>query len=149
MATNPERAVGVILALNISPYGNEYTAEGVRASVGVVKGLLDDTSLKARYLDFDVVFDLATIPKQRKRPGKHLVWVMVSEEISDGKLRAWATKSELWVRQAVCNVPFTHYKDYVNPLGVGRGLVNPQQGFFAVGKAQAMAHGMEGGQSHP
>ena len=129
MAANPERTVGIVLAPNTGPYGNEYTAEGVRASVGVVKDLLEDTSLKARWVDFDVVFDPASMPKQCKRPGKHLGWIVVSDATSDGSLKARATKSDLWVRQTVCSVPFSHYKDYVNPLGLGRGNVNPNKDF--------------------
>ena len=129
MAANPERTVGIILAPNTGPYGNEYSAEGVRASVGSVKDLLEDSSLKARWLDFDLVFDPATIPKQCKRAGKHLGWIVVSEAMSDGNMRALATKSDLWVRQTVCGIPFTHYKEYVNPLGFGRGNVNPNKDF--------------------
>ena len=129
MAANPEKTVGIILAPNTGPFGNEYTAEGVRISVGEIKTLLDDSSLKARYVDFDVVFDPATIPKQCKRQGKHLGWIMVSEAMSDGKLKALAIKSLLWIRQTVYGVPFTHYKDYVNPLGVGRGQINPNKDF--------------------
>ena len=76
-----------------------------------------------------MVFDPATIPKQCKRQGKHLGWIMVSEAMSDGKLKALATKSLLWIRQTVYGVPFTHYRDYVNPLGVGRGQINPNKDF--------------------
>ncbi len=129
MASNPENTVGIILAPNTGPFGNEYTPEGVRNSVGEVKALLDDSSLKARYVDFDVVFDPTTIPKQCKRPGKHSGWVMLSDSTSGGNLKALAAKSDLWIRQAVCGTPFTHYKNFVNPLGVGRGHINPNKDF--------------------
>jgi hypothetical protein len=76
-----------------------------------------------------VVFDPATIPKQCKRQGKHPGWIMVSEAMSDAKLKALASKSVLWIRQTVYGVPFTHYKDYVNPLCVGRGHINSNKDF--------------------
>jgi hypothetical protein len=44
-------------------------AAGEVVSIGARVGvLLDDISLNARYVKFDVVFDPATIPKQCKRP---------------------------------------------------------------------------------
>ena len=129
MANNPEYTAGIIMAPNTGPFGNEYTLEGMRQSQAEIKALLDDSGLKGRYIEFDVVFNPDTIPKQCKRPGRHMGWLLVSDKMAGSKLRALATKSDLWIRQTVCNVPFSHHKDYVNPLGVGRGLIDPRKDF--------------------
>ena len=130
LSANPELIVGIVLAPNTGPFGAEYSDEGIRTSQDEVKKMLDDSSLKCRYRDFDLFFDPAEIPKQSHRPGKHLGWIVVSDAVSpDGQLRALAAKCILWIRRCVVMVPFMHQKDYVNPLNVGRGHVNPAKDF--------------------
>ena len=144
LSANPEHSVGILMAPNTGPFGSEYLPEGIRKSVDTVRTLLEDSSLKCRYMDFDIVFDPATIPKQCRRPGKHMGWIVVNESMNnEGKLRALAARSELWVRQAVVGVPFTNYKDYVNPLNTGRGLLNPCRDFSPSQKRKQWLAGLK------
>ena len=71
MALNPEYCAMIILAPNTGAFGSEYTEEGIRKSVKEVEAILDDHTLQCKYLEFDLSFEPAGIPKQCKRPRRH------------------------------------------------------------------------------
>ena len=79
MAWNPEYCARLILAPNTGPCGNEYTEEAIRKSVKEAEPILDDPSLQCRCIEFDLSFEPSAIPKQRKRPGRHKGWLVVSD----------------------------------------------------------------------
>ena len=80
MALNPMYCARIILTPNTSPFGSEYTEEGIRKSVKEAEAILEDHTLQRKYIEFDLSFMPTGIPKQCKRPRRHKGWLMVSDK---------------------------------------------------------------------
>lgn len=65
---------------------------------------------------FQVIFDSDTFPAQSKRPFYHTGFICINDSVrADGTFLSEFSKSKLWVRQVVMNVPVCPQKNFVNP----------------------------------
>ena len=130
IAASPERSVGIVLAPNTGPYGDEYTDSGIKKAVNDVEAELSDAVHGLIFREGSIIFQEGTIHPSSKRPGWHRMWICLSDQtVVDPKTqggripKSLFRHSLLWTRYGVVrDAPALPMPEWVNPLlKVNRG----------------------------
>ena len=129
IAASPERSVGIVMAPNTGPYGEEYTDSGVKKAVNDVEKELDDPAHALIFREGSIMFQEGSIHSSSKRPGWHRQWICISDQtVIDPKTNARVPRSLfrfslLWIRYGVVrDAVALPMPEWVNPLlKVNRG----------------------------
>ena len=112
----PATTMMVVVMPNCGRHGDVMDEEGaIKAEEEVLSNLGGGLGIKKKRVV--VTFDESTISEQSKRLGTHMVYMVISSQTTaDGKrLLSDFSKSKLWLRATVPNVPMQGVKDQVNP----------------------------------
>ena len=116
VASEPS-GTAILLALpSVGPWGNEYVESEI-SEVGKKIGFeARQPHLRLQVREISMHFQESTIPIQSKRAGYHRFLFCVSDQVDgQGNPLSLVTKSMLWKRQTVANIPMQNHRQFVDP----------------------------------
>ena len=116
LAGNPVASCAIVLAPNLSEWGNQFHDDQIVQHTDACEALLRDPEYRGVYRRISFHFSEDEMAAQTRRPAFHTGWILLSDVRKGPDLLSLFSTSTLWGRRTVSNIAPLPISKYVDPF---------------------------------